>query len=235
MNTCRLTYKSVNTRGFATFGNTRFMQLVDGMDNSSPALNFALGNLLGMNELDVNTIEVLPGASSALYGANAFNGMLFMTSKNPFDHQGISVYGKKGITSSSNAGDNNFIDVGFRAAHAFSDKFAAKVSFSFLEGTEWYATDYNQYIDNGAGNPDTILPVQPGQTAFDQANIYGDEVVIELDYDALSGAPVGTFGKSRVSRTGYKEVDLTDYNARSLKTDISLNYRPNGEDRKSVV
>lgn len=234
MNTNSLTYKSVNTRGFATFGNTRFMQLVDGMDNSSPALNFALGNLLGMNELDVNTIEVLPGASSALYGANAFNGMLFMTSKNPFDHQGISVYGKKGITSSSNAGDNNFIDVGFRAAHAFSDKFAAKVSFSFLEGTEWYATDYNQYIDNGAGNPDTILPVQPGQTAFDQANIYGDEVVIELDYDALSGAPVGTFGKSRVSRTGYKEVDLTDYNARSLKTDISLNYRPNGDDLEII-
>ena len=75
INTNSLTFKSVNTRGFATFANTRFMQLVDGMDNSSPALNFALGNLLGMSELDVNTIEILPGASSALYGANAFNGI----------------------------------------------------------------------------------------------------------------------------------------------------------------
>ena len=46
INTNSLTFKSVNTRGFATFANTRFMQLVDGMDNSSPALNFALGNLL---------------------------------------------------------------------------------------------------------------------------------------------------------------------------------------------
>ena len=78
VNTNSLTYKSVNTRGFATFANTRFVQMVDGMDNSSPALNFAFGNMLGMSELDVNTIEILPGASSALYGANAFNGILLM-------------------------------------------------------------------------------------------------------------------------------------------------------------
>ncbi len=75
VNTSSLTFQSVNTRGFATFANTRFVQLVDGMDNSSPALNFVLGNLLGMTELDVNSIELLPGASSALYGANAFNGI----------------------------------------------------------------------------------------------------------------------------------------------------------------
>ena len=242
INTNSLTNKSVNTRGFATFANTRFMQLVDGMDNSSPALNFALGNLLGMNELDVNTIEVLPGAASALYGANAFNGMLFMTSKNPFEHQGISVYGKTGITSSSNAGDNNFVDVGIRAAHAFSDKFAAKVSFSFLEGTEWYATDYNQYIDNGAGNPDSIVPVAAGQTAFDQLNIYGDEVTQNIN-DIAQLMEAGGFirtGASAlipgdiVSRTGYREVDLTDHDAQSIKTDVSLNYRPKGDDLEII-
>jgi len=60
INVSSFTFKSVNTRGFATIANTRFMQLVDGMDNSSPALNFNLGNLLGMSELDVNTVELLP-------------------------------------------------------------------------------------------------------------------------------------------------------------------------------
>ena len=242
INTNSLTNKSVNTRGFATFANTRFMQLVDGMDNSSPALNFALGNLLGMNELDVNTIEVLPGASSALYGANAFNGMLFMTSKNPFDHQGISVYGKTGITSSENAGDNNFVDVGIRAAFAFSEKFAAKASFSFLNGTEWYATDYNQYLDNGAGNADSIVPVAAGQTAFDQLNMYGDEVTQELDFNAIavangfSQAQADGLGlkTETVGRTGYEEQYLTDYEAESIKTDISLNYRPNGDDLEII-
>jgi iron complex outermembrane receptor protein len=114
VNTNSLTFKSVNTRGFATFANTRFMQLVDGMDNSSPALNFALGNLLGMSELDVNTVELLPGASSALYGANAFNGIMFMTSKSPFEHQGISVSLKSGLTSQDAAGDNEYNDFNIR-------------------------------------------------------------------------------------------------------------------------
>jgi len=91
-NTSSLSFKSINTRGFATVANTRFMQLVDGMDNSSPALNFVLGNLIGLSELDVQSVELLPGASSALYGANAFNGILFMNSKSPFDHEGISFF-----------------------------------------------------------------------------------------------------------------------------------------------
>jgi len=230
MNTNSLTYKSVNTRGFATFDNTRFMQLVDGMDNSSPALNFALGNLLGMSELDVNTVELLPGASSALYGANAFNGIMFMTSKNPFDHQGISFYAKTGITSSTNAGDNNFTDVGIRAAHAFSDKFAAKASLSFLKGTEWFSTDYTDYN-------------VPGRTrahhGYDGLNIYGDEVSTTLDFDQIAAEnlpiPVATdFGSATVSRTGYEERDLMDYDAESLKADFAFVYRPNADDFEIV-
>ena len=50
------------------------------MDNSAPALNFPLGNLLGMVETDVLNVELVPGTSSALYGANAFNGILLMNS-----------------------------------------------------------------------------------------------------------------------------------------------------------
>lgn len=230
LNTNSLTFKSVNTRGFATFANNRFMQLVDGMDNSSPALNFPLGNLLGMSELDVNTVELLPGASSALYGANAFNGIMFMTSKNPFDYQGISFYGKTGITSSTNAGDNNFVDVGIRAAHAFSDKVAIKASVSFLKGTEWYSTDYTDFDSPGRTRSDP---------AYNGLNIYGDEVGITLDFDQIAAEnlpiPVATdFGSARVTRTGYEERDLIDYDAESLKTDFSLHYKPCADDFEIV-
>lgn len=142
INTNSLTFKAINTRGFATFANTRFMQLVDGMDNSTPALNFPIGNLVGMNEVDVQSVELLPGAASALYGANAFNGILFMRSKSPFDHTGISAYYKQGITSQDAAGDNTYRDLGIRVAHKFSDKFAAKVNFGWLKGTDWMAANY---------------------------------------------------------------------------------------------
>lgn len=229
VNTSSLTFKSVNTRGFAAFSNTRFLQLVDGMDNASPALNFPVGNLLGISELDIQAVELLPGASSALYGANAFNGILFMNSKNPFDHEGVSAYLKSGVTIQDANGMNEFVDAGVRVAKKFSDKFAAKATISFLQGTDWAATDYKQYDDQGAGLPDKITK-NPTGPEFDRANIYGDEVSTELDFDALAGTPEGTFGKATVSRTGYKEKDLTDYNAKSFKADVGLYYRPTGGD-----
>lgn len=221
INTSSLTFQSLNTRGFAAVDNSRFVQLVDGMDNSSPALNFALGNLVGMNELDVQSVEILPGASSALYGANAFNGILFMRSKSPFDFQGISVYGKTGFTSQEAAGDNSYYDIGIRVAHAFSDKFAVKANFSILEGTDWFAVNEEDLSIPGAdrSNP-----------AYNGLNVFGDEVAIPIDFDAATGFPSGTLGSAVVSRTGYAEQDLTDYGAQSVKFDGALHYRPFGDD-----
>ncbi|MDF1516979.1 MAG: TonB-dependent receptor [Lutibacter sp.] len=234
INVSSFTFKSVNTRGFATIANSRFMQLVDGMDNSSPALNFNLGNLLGMSELDVSTVELLPGASSALYGANAFNGILFMTSKNPFETPGVSVYGKTGITSQKAAGDNKFADVGIRMAYKFSDKFAAKASFSYLKGTEWYATDYEDHENPGF---DRTNP------AYDGLNVYGDEVSTGIKSVAqlMEAGGLIPFGASTlipdetVSRTGYNEVDLMKgYNAESAKADFALHYRPFANDLEVI-
>ena len=223
INTNSLTFQSVNTRGFATFANTRFLQLVDGMDNTAPGLNFVLGNLVGMSELEVQSVEILPGASSALYGAGAFNGILFMNSKNPFDYQGISAYFKTGITSQEAAGDNNYYDFGIRAAHAFSDKLAIKANFSFLQGEDWHA---NSEIDLLRPGADRTNP------AYDGLNVYGDDFTVLLNFDALvpGGLPSGTLGSAEVSRTGYDEADLINYNAQSVKTDFSVYYRPFADD-----
>lgn len=232
VNTNSLTFKSINTRGFATFANNRFMQLVDGMDNSTPALNFPIGNLVGMIETDVQSVELLPGASSALYGANAFNGILFMRSKNPFDHSGISAYYKQGITSQEAAGDNNYTDFGVRVAYKFSDKFAAKVNFGYLKGTDWAATSEVDKTTVGGSRADLN---------YDGINVYGDEVstdikevavILESTIDPTTGNPILPTGANAlvpsvdVSRTGYNESDLTDYNAESVKADWGLYYRP---------
>ena len=225
INTNSLTFQSINTRGFATFANTRFLQLVDGMDNSAPGLNFVLGNLVGMSELEVQSVEILPGASSALYGAGAFNGILFMRSKSPFDFQGISAYFKTGITSQEAAGDNNYYDFGIRAAHAFSDKLAVKANFSFLKGEDWHA---NRTDDLNRPGADRSNP------AYDGLNVYGDEVSTVLNFDALAGLPAGTVGSAVVSRTGYDEIDLANYAAESVKTDFSVHYKPFADDFEIV-
>jgi len=225
INTNSLTFKSINTRGFATFSNTRFMQLVDGMDNSAPALNFPLGNLLGMIETDIQSVELLPGAASALYGANAFNGILFMTSKSPFDHPGISAYYKQGITSQEAAGDNTYTDFGIRAAYKLSDKLAVKVNFGYLKGTDWAANNTSDKLNRGFTRADAD---------YDGINVYGDEVATPtpLNFDeiaiGLGLLPPGTqlMGSETISRTGYNEADLTDYNAETIKTDWGIYYRP---------
>ena len=229
VNTNSLTFKSINTRGFATFANTRFMQLVDGMDNSAPAVNFPLGNLVGMIETDVQSVELLPGAASALYGANAFNGILFMRSKNPFDHPGISGYVKGGITSQEAAGDNEYVDLGVRVAHKFSDKFAAKFNIGYLKGTDWFATNTNDKLNRGLTRADYD---------YDGVNVYGDEVSTDINgvaqaLESLGLAPAGSSSlvpSVNVSRTGYDERDLTNYNAESFKADWGLYYRPWGDD-----
>ncbi|MFT5242731.1 MAG: iron complex outermembrane receptor protein [Glaciecola sp.] len=226
VNTNSLTFKSVNTRGFATFANTRFMQLVDGMDNSTPALNFPIGNLVGMIETDVLSVELLPGASSALYGANAFNGILFMRSKNPFDHQGISGYIKRGITSQEASGDNEYTDIGMRMAYKFSDKFAAKINFGYLKGTDWAATSE---VDS-----DTPGGTRATNLNYNGINVYGDEVSTDIKGVAvtleglgiLPGGANALVPSVNVSRTGYNERDLTNYNAESIKADWGLYFRP---------
>jgi len=214
-NTSSISFKSINTRGFATVANTRFMQLVDGMDNSSPALNFVLGNLIGISDIDVASVELLPGASSALYGANAFNGIMFMTSKSPFANEGISVYYKYGQTSQDAAGTNDYNDFGIRAAKAFTKHFALKANFTYMEASEWIAADTRSMTGGSVGHANN--------QNYDGLNIYGDEVTTFIP------------NVGQVSRTGYREQDLTDNKVKSMKADFSAHFKPWANDTEIIL
>ncbi|WP_432713285.1 TonB-dependent receptor domain-containing protein [Pedobacter sp.] len=283
MSTQSLTFKSVNTRGFNSNGNTRFNQFVDGMDNQAPGLNFSVGNIVGLSELDVDNVELLPGAASALYGAGGINGTLLMTSKNPFDYQGVSFQYKTGINH-VNDGEKSvepFNQMDLRLAKAWNNKFGIKTSFSFLQAKDWFATDNRNFdrvarqLKSGDRNTDPN---------YDGVNVYGDEInqnmrnvaqsVATQTINGILAATGGTlnirdlldarllptatlaeqaallgtlpaalrstvenylpfyFGLRNnlipdqfVSRTGYAEQDLVDYDTKSLKTNTTLNYR----------
>ncbi len=240
MNTSSLTFKSINTRGFATVANVRFMQLVDGMDNSSPLLNFVLGNMIGISEIDVQSVELLPGASSALYGANAFNGILFMNSKNPFTSEGVNGYVKYGQTNQQAAGVNSFSDYGVRVAHKFNNYFAAKANYTYMKGTDWFATNYNGI---NAANGDEIIGIDRTNPNYNGINVYGDEVSTNLRgvgqglaaAGLIPASTVNLLPNSNVSRTGYKEVELTDNKASNTKLDFSFHLRPFGNENLEVI
>ena len=262
INSGGLFLQQINTRGFSTVYNNGFVQLVDGMNNEAPGLNFSAGNLLGINELDIQSVELMPGAASALYGANATKGILFMNSKNPFDFQGVSAYYKHGLTSQKAAGDNSYYDFGFRAANKFSDKFAAKITVSYKRGTDWHAVDYRdingldgRYVDGSveAQNPRDFPD-------YDGVNVYGDigqnfdmtQIFTYAVLPALVGNGTFTpaqgaqfaaifgqmntdfFGSTVINTSGYNEVDLVDNIASTFKTDISLNFKPT-EDSEIIL
>jgi outer membrane cobalamin receptor len=234
MNTSSMSFKSINTRGFATVANVRFMQLVDGMDNSSPLLNFVIGNMIGVSEIDVQSVELLPGASSALYGANAFNGILFMNSKSPFTSQGIRAYAKYGQTSQQAAGVNDYLDYGVRMAKAFSPYFAAKANFTYMKATDWYATNYDDKTVDGRDR---------SHINYDGINVYGDEVSTNIkgvgnalaSMGRIPAGAVNLLPNTNVSRTGYNEIDLTDNKASNTKIDFSFHLRPFGDEKLEVI
>jgi len=82
MNVHSLTFRFPNTRGFNNENNYRLNQMVDGIDNISPGLSFAAGNIFGISDIDLESVELIVGASSALYGQGGMNGTLMMNSKN---------------------------------------------------------------------------------------------------------------------------------------------------------
>ena len=266
MSTQSLTFKSVNVRGFGQNGNTRVVQLLDGMDNQAPGLNFSVGNIAGVSELDLESVELLPGASSALYGPNAINGLLLMTSKSPFQYQGLSAYVKGGVMNASNrsTATTPYYDAAFRYAKAFNNRFAFKVGLSYLTAKDWQATDYRDQSFSNGSNLETGN--RANNQGYDGVNIYGDASANLYSNLYGNGQPGdGTNGTSQVlgliattqiaqagnktlpqltgltpqqifnniipnlniSRTGYQESDLVNYNATNLKLNGALHYRLN--------
>jgi len=245
-----INFQVINTRGFANTGNTRFVQLIDGMDTQAPALNFPVGNLNGPSELDVESLELIPGASSALYGPNAFSGVLLINSKNPFEYQGLSAFTKVGMNHMNDTQSNYTAQAmnegSLRYAKAFNNKFAFKVNFSFAVAEDWHG---NSHIDrNAATNPlASIGGINPGA---DRLHFQGDEAGVNLALlpKIEAWGDLANLGRNRydfkdgrykaynykddlpdhvVNLTPYQEIDLINYGAENYKLNTALHYRLN--------
>lgn len=247
MNVNSLTFRFPNTRGFTGDANYRMNQLVDGIENVSPGLSFAAGNMFGLSELDVESVELLIGASSALYGPGGMNGTLLMTSKNPFEYQGLSFVAQTGIMHVNPDYDQDvspMFDLSFRYAKAISNKFAFKITGNYLQATDWHASDNRDRTN--LDDPSLTRETNPG---YDGVNVYGDDIVVPVnlkdvvpnvvggiaesqgiqpgtpEYDALYNQVNNAFPDQVISRTGWNEKYIGDYNTTNLKLGGALHYR----------
>lgn len=225
MTTSSLTFKVPNTRGFNAPNNFRFMQLVDGVDMQAATLGVPLGNAIGPTELDIESVEITPGASSALYGMNAINGMANMISKSPFRYQGVSFYQKVGVNHVDGIDRpvSPLTETSIRVAKAINNRWAFKLNASYMKGTDWVSsngTDQNGYT---ISNPSLSSAGSGAQNpAYDAWNKYGDE--------NNNNVPISVFYNGRdqainVRRTGYWEKDLTERFVSNAKLDGAIHYR----------
>lgn len=282
LTTSSITFKTVSTRGFNGSGNLRFNQLVDGMDNQAPGLNFSLGSIVGPTELDIDNIELLPGASSALYGSGGMNGTMLITSKSPFKYQGLSLQIKQGVNHVNDPLQSAapYYDYALRYGKTIGKKFAFKISGQFVKAQDWHANDTSNLL-----RTNVFSKVKPGtrQTDpnYDGINVYGDEASTSMNSLALlainpvtsaltaaygrpptysevvgyinaqpAASPVkqllpfaaglqnNVFNSSSsqfVSRTGYYERDVVNYNAYNVKLTGGIYYKITNDIEASLL
>ncbi len=208
-------FKVINTRGFNSTSPVRSLQLIDGVDNQAPGLNFSLGNFLGASELDVQKVDLVVGASSAFYGPNAFNGVISMQTRNPFNSPGLTVMSK--------VGERGLFETAVRYARVYKnkageDKFAFKVNLFFMRAYDWEANnaDATPQSEVGRNNPG----------GYDAVNRYGDENFDPRGNNATSLSSRRQFpGLNIWHRDGYWEKDLVDYNTKNIKLGGAAHYK----------
>ena len=248
-----LTFKSVNMRGFGANNNNRFLQLTDGMDNRSPGLGFGFGNVAGISDLDVENIELVPGASSALYGPDALQGLMLTSSKNPFVYQGLSVQLKVGANNvgKANFGPKGYGDIAIRYAKQLGTRFALKVNFQRISGTDFIADDYSDRSTRARANFFTTNPNRGGIATgigfvpnnnpntnfeFDGVNIYGDDINAGGAFPFPKDYANIWLQNKLVTRTGYTELDMLGNNGKVFnnRANVSLHYKLAGNIEASL-
>jgi iron complex outermembrane receptor protein len=242
-----LTFRLPNTRGFTGETNYRMNQIIDGVENIPPGLSFSAGNIFGLSELDVKSIELLVGASSALYGPGGMNGTLIMISKDPYDYQGFSFSSQAGIMNidgKHGSGATPMGDFNLRYAKAFNNKLAFKIKAGYLRATDWFAYDLRDR--NDLDNPLSTRENNPG---YDGVNVYGDDIIVPVnlkdvapevaagvaetrglvpgtpEYDAEVQRIIDLFPDQVVTRTGWIEKDMLDNSTENLRLGASIHYR----------
>jgi len=214
LTTASLGFTIINTRGFNSTSPVRSLQIIDGVDNQAPGLNFSLGNFLGSSDLDVIKVDLIQGASSAFYGPNAFNGVISMETKNPFAHRGLAA--------SVKYGSRDMAEAAVRWAEGFKNKngdlaSSLKLNLFYLRANDWVANNEDpvEGSESGIGNPGR----------WDAVNIYGDEYFSLNDFSDPANLSQSSAGLNVFHRTGYRESDLVDYDTRNFKAGAAYHIR----------
>lgn len=215
VNQTSLFLNSLSTRGFNQSKSERIIQLVDFVDVMYPSLSLYTGNFSGAPDLDIESVDIIHGANSALYGANAFNGVLMTNTKDPFQYEGLSV--------SLRGGNRDFMDGSWRFAQKLTNKLAIKFTGSYTSALE--------FVGNNMAARNLSIVANNNSTndarGWDAQHRYGDASFATGATLTPSGTKLSDLGfQGAAFLPGYTEIDLTGGNLHSklLRLNPAIHY-----------
>lgn len=120
---------NINTRGFNSSLNRRLLVLLDGRDLAIAFLGAQEWNGLPVPLEDIGRLELVRGPGSALYGPNAFNGVINITTPAPKEALGTKV--------SYSAGELALQRADVRHAGLLGDHISYKANAGRVQSSTW--------------------------------------------------------------------------------------------------
>jgi iron complex outermembrane receptor protein len=213
---------NINARGYNSSLNRRVLVLQDGIDRSVGFLQAQEWTALSMPLEDLGQLELVRGPGSALYGANAFSGVLNITTPAPADLVGTKIAASGGERGTGrfdlrHAGESASGNVGYKANVGYvrvGDSWSASRTRDLAVG-DCPATARNCTFVEGDDVEITGLPVEAVPLIDDPvSSLYGSA---RIDYNFDNGsvwtAEGGdTFTENELFVTGIGRVQINGSN-----------------------
>lgn len=221
---------NINTRGFNSSLNRRLLVLMDGRDLAIAFLGSQEWNSLPVPLEDVGRLELVRGPGSALYGPNAFNGVINVTTPSPKDVQGSKL--------TFATGELGTLRADFRQAGVLDENWSYKANIGRVQSNTWsrsrtVADRVNGRFEYPGLSPET-RKIAPG----DVASLYGSG---RIDYAFDDNVATAEGGFSEVQNelfiTGIGRVQVTKAHKPWGRLNLStpnFNVMVWGQGRKSV-
>ena len=146
-----VTAVAVNARGFNSAFNNRMLLMEDNRIAVLPENGLPVGAFTTIPKVDLAAVEVLVGPGSALYGPDASNGVITLSTKDPRDYRGTTI--------EVGGGSRDFYDAQFRHAGVLGQRFGYKVTGEYQSANDW--ENHNVYAPIRT-TPDTLLSPEVG-------------------------------------------------------------------------
>jgi outer membrane receptor protein involved in Fe transport len=207
LNTVQTSARDVNVTTRAATGtlSDSMLVLLDGRSIYQDLFGFVLWDFLPVDTSEIKQVEVIRGPASAVWGANAMNGVVNVITKTPREMQGTRLAIRFGQIDRSPAGGpfdgGGLFSINAIHTQATSDRFAYKISAGVL-AQEPFLRPTGTVPDTGTSYP-----------AFENRGTTQPRLDARVDYDLEDGRQKitlagGISGTEGILHTGLGPLDI---------------------------